>query len=329
MTKRRDVLAALGGAALGSAAFGPRLAFAQADYPARPVTIIVPFPAGNSGDILSRTLADALSKEWGRSVIVDNKPGAGGSVGAQYVIHAAPDGYTLLHGSSGPVAMAPHINKSAAYDPRKDFTPIMNVAGVSQAFVVRADSPFKTLRDMLDRARANPGKLNCGSGGTGSTQHLTLELLKQRAGVNVTHVPYKGAAPAYTDLMGGAVDFVVDSLPASLSFVQAKQMRVLAVSTPKRDSALPDVPTVQESGVADFDVLGWLAIVGPAGMNPAIRDKINAGLKKVLAIDSVRQSLTKLGMQIVGNSPDEFGRFIASEYLRWGEVVKQAGIKGE
>jgi tripartite-type tricarboxylate transporter receptor subunit TctC len=154
-------------------------------------------------------------------------------------------------------------------------------------------------------------------------------LLKQRSGTNITHVPYKGAAPAYTDLMGGAVDLVVDSLPASISFVQAKQMRVLAVSTAKRDAAVPDVPTVQESGVAGFDVLGWLAIVGPAGMNIAIRDKINAGLKKVLSIDSVRQNLTKLGMQIVANSPDEFARYIASEYARWGEVVKAAGIKAE
>lgn len=324
MNLRRGALCALAAFALFPAA-SP----AQDAYPARTVTIVVPFPAGNTGDVLWRTLGQELSREWGRSVVVDNKPGSGGAVGAQVVMRSAPDGYTLLHGSSGPIAIGPHLNKSVTYDPRKDFTPIMNVAGVAQAIVVRSDSKFRTIQELIGAARATPGKLNYGSGGTGSTQHMTGELFKQRAGVNIVHIPYKGAAPAYTDLLGGQLDMVVDSLPAAIPFVQAGQMRVLAVSTPKRDQTMPAVPTLAESGLPGFDVLGWLGLVGPAGMSPAVRDRINADVGKVMALESVRQTMTKLGIQPTGGSADDFGRYIAAEYVRWGEVIKAAGIQPE
>lgn len=324
MTIRRTALRQLACAALL-----PALGWAQDVYPSHPVTIVVPFSAGNTGDILWRTLGQALGKEWGKAVVIDNKPGSGGALGAQVVMRAPADGYTLLHGSSGPIAIGPHLNKSVTYDPRKDFTPIMLVAGVAQAIVVRADSKFKTIQDLIVAAMASPGKLNYGSAGNGSTQHLTGELFKQKAGVDITHVPYKGAAPAYTDLLGGQIDLVVDSLPSVIPFVQSKQLRVLAVSTAKRDQALPGAPTLAESGVTGFDVLGWLGLVGPAGMNPAVRDRINADLKKVMASDSVRQSMAKLGMQQVGGSADDFGRYIATEYVRWGEVIKAGGIKPE
>ena len=313
---------------LAAAALSP--AFAQADgYPARPVTVVVPFPAGNSGDVLWRTIGEALGKDWGKPVVIDNKPGSGGGLGAMLVSKAPADGYTLLHGSSGPIAIGPHLNKNVSYDPRKDFTPIVLVAGVTQAIVVRADSRFKTVQDLLAYARANPGKLNYGSAGTGSTQHLTGELFKQRAGVFITHVPYRGAAPAYTDLLGGQVDFVVDSISSAVPFVQARQMRILAVSTARRDPVAPDAPTLAESGLPGFDVLGWMGLVGPPHLNPAVRDRINADVRKAMGQDSVKQAFSKLGLQAVGGSAEDFRRYIDAEYTRWGEVVKAAGIHPE
>lgn len=315
-------------AALAAFIFAPALA--QPDgYPSRAVTVVVPFPPGNTGDVLWRTLGEALSKDWGKPLVVDNKPGSGGAVGAQIVSKAPADGYTLLHGSSGPIAIGPHLNKNITYDPRKDFTPIMLVAGVTQAIVVRTDSPFKSVQDLIAYAKAYPGKLNYGSGGTGSTQHLTGELFKQNAKVEITHVPYRGAAPAYTDLLGGQVDYVVDSISAAVPFVQAKQMRILAVSTAKRDPVAPEAPTLAESGLPGFDVLGWLGLVGPTGMNPAVRDRINADVKKAMQTDSAIQTFTKLGMQPIGSSAEEFKRYIDSEYKRWGDAVKAAGIKPE
>lgn len=323
MTFRRTALLLLAAAALAPA-------LAQADgYPARAVTVVVPFPAGNSGDVLWRTLGDAMSKDWGKPVVIDNKPGSGGALGAQLVTKAPSDGYTLLHGSSGPIAIGPHLNKNVSYDPRKDFTPIVLVAGVTQAIVVRADSQFKTVQDLIAHAKANPGKLNYGSAGNGSTQHLTGELFKQRAKVFITHVPYRGAAPAYTDLLGGQVDFVVDSISSAVPFVHSKQMRILAVSTAKRDPVAPDAPTLAESGLAGFDVLGWMGLVGPPGMDPAVRDRINADVRKAMAQDGPKQTFAKLGLQVVGGSAEDFRKYIASEYTRWGEVAKAAGIKPE
>ncbi len=306
----------------------PGRALAQAEgYPARIVTIVVPFTPGQSGDILARILAEALGKLWGKGVVVDNRPGAGGALGSQIAVRAPADGYTLLLSSSGPIAIGPHLIRNIGYDPRKDFTPIMNVAGVAQALVVPANSPFKTVKDLIAAARTTPGKLNYGSGGAGSTQHLTMELFKQKAGISLTHIPYKGSAPAYTDMLGGQIDALFDSLPGAVPFLKSGQVRILAVSTARRDPAVPDVPTLAESGLPGFDVLGWLGLVAPAGLAPALRDRINEDVRKVLATDTVRQNMDKIGMQPVGNSAADFGRYIAAEYARWGEVIKAGNIK--
>lgn len=317
-------------ALLACSVLSPATGWAQAEtYPTHPVTIVVPFPPGNSGDVLWRTLGAALSKEWGKPVVVENRPGIGGALGAQQVTRATPDGYTLLHGSSGPIAISPQINKSVTYDPREDFTPIMLVAGVSQAIVVRADSPFKTIQELIAAAKASPGKFNYGSAGNGSTQHLTGELFKQSAAVDITHVPYKGAAPAYTDLLGGQIDMVVDSISTAVPYVQSKQLRVLAVSTAKRDPAVPDAPTLAESGLTGFDVLGWMGLVGPPKMKPEISHAINAALKRAMAQESVRNTMATLGMQAVGESPEAFKTYISTEYDKWGKVIKAAGVKAE
>ncbi len=310
----------------------PALARAQgrADgYPNKPVTIIVPFAAGQSGDVLARILSEPLGKAWGKTLVVDNKVGAGGTIGSQFVAKAAPDGYTLLLGSSGPMAIAPNLIKNAGYDPRKDFTPIMNVAGVAQALVVPANSKYRTVQDLVADARARPGQLSYGSGGNGSTQHLTMEMLKQRAGISMVHVPYKGTAPAYTDLLGGQLHTLFDSAPGVVPFLQGDRVRVLAVSTAKRMPSWPDVPTMAESGFPDFDVLGWLGIVAPKGLDPAIQKKLNDDLKVALASESVKATLTRLGMIAVGSSPEEFGKYIDSELTKFGDVIKKGGITVE
>ena len=313
------------------AALAPVATLAQArpaGYPAKPVTIIVPFTAGQSGDVLARVLGEPLSKLWGQALVVDNKGGAGGTLGSRAAAAAPADGYTLLLGSSGPLASAPNLYANTGYNPR-ELTPIMNVAGVAQALVVPANSPYKTLGDLLAAAKAGPGKLSYGSGGVGSFQHLTFELLKQRTGVHITHIPYRGSAPAYTDLIAGQLQAMFDSLPAVLPHAKAGKVRVLAVSTAQRVPQLPDVPTVAESGVAGFDALGWLGIVAPKGVDPAIRDRMNADLKTVLADEAVKTRLTNLGMIVIGSSAPEFGKFIDSELTKWGSVIKSANIVAE
>ncbi|KQT11430.1 Bug family tripartite tricarboxylate transporter substrate binding protein [Ramlibacter sp. Leaf400] len=325
---RRSLISALAAAAV--AAIAPT-AWAQArpaGYPTKPVTIIVPFTAGQSGDVLARVLGEPLSKLWGQTLVVDNKGGAGGTLGSRAAAAAPADGYTLLLGSSGPLASAPNLYANTGYNPR-ELTPIMNVAGVAQALVVPANSPHKTVADLLAAAKASPAKLSYGSGGVGSFQHLTFELLKQRTGVQVTHVPYRGSAPAYTDLIGGQLDAMFDSLPAVLPHAKAGKVRVLAVSTARRVPQLPEVPTVAESGVAGFDALGWLGIVAPKGVDPAVRDRLNADLKTVLADEAVKTRLTNLGMIIIGSSAPEFGKFIDAELTKWGSVIKTANIVAE
>jgi len=327
---RRRLISALAAVAF-AAALAPATALAQArpaGYPTKPVTIIVPFTAGQSGDVLARVLAEPLARLWGHALVVDNKGGAGGTLGSRAAAAAPADGYTLLLGSSGPLASAPNLYPNTGYNPR-DLTPIMNVAGVAQALVVPADSPYKTLGELLAAAKASPGKLSYGSGGVGSFQHLTFELLKQRTGAHITHIPYRGSAPAYTDLIAGQLQAMFDSLPAVLPHAKAGKVRVLAVSTPQRVPQLPDVPTVAESGVPGFDALGWLGIVAPKGVDPAIRDRLNADLKTVLADEAVKTRLTNLGMIVIGSSAPEFGKFIDSELTKWGSVIKTANIVAE
>jgi tripartite-type tricarboxylate transporter receptor subunit TctC len=314
-----------------AAAMSPAIGWAQtrpAGYPTRPVTIIVPFTAGQSGDVLARVLGEPLSKIWGQSLVVDNKGGAGGTLGSRAAAAAPADGYTLLLGSSGPLASAPNLYANTGYNPR-ELTPIMNVAGVAQALVVPANSPHKTLADLLAAAKASPGKLSYGSGGVGSFQHLTFELLKQRTGTQITHIPYRGSAPAYTDLIAGQLNAMFDSLPAVLPHAKAGKVRVLAVSTTQRVPQLPEVPTVAESGVAGFDALGWLGIVAPKGVDPVIRDRLNADLKTVLGDEAVKTRLNQLGMIVIGSSAPEFGKFIDSELTKWGSVIKTSGIVAE
>lgn len=316
-------------AAAAALALMPSLVTAQGGsetYPSKPVTMVVVFPPGQAGDLLGRILGDALTKIWGQTLLVDNRAGAAGTIGSAYVARAKPDGYTLLLSSTGPMAVAPHFYKNAGYDPRTDFTPIMGVAGVGYALVVPASSRFKSVKDLIAAAKAAPGKLNYASAGQGSTQHLMMEMLKQRAGVDMTHVPYKGLAPAYPDLLNGTVDVFFDTQPGVMSFLEAGKVRVLAVSTAQRVPSLPDVPTVAESGYPAYNVLGWYGLVAPKGLDPAIRNKLHNDLKKALATESVKANLPKLGIFAIGSSPDEFGRFVEAELNKFGAVIKTGKI---
>ncbi|MVQ32323.1 tripartite tricarboxylate transporter substrate binding protein [Ramlibacter sp. MAH-25] len=321
--KRRDFL--LSGAALGAL---PAAAVAQSVFPAKPVTMVVVFPAGQAGDLLARVLSEPLSRTWGQQLIIDNKAGAAGIIGSAFVAKARPDGYTLLLSSTGPMAVAPHVYKKAGYDPLRDFTPIVSVGGVGYALVVPATSKFHSLGDLVSGAKAT-GRLNYASAGNGSTQHLMMELLKQRAGIEMTHVPYKGLAPAYPDLISGTLDVFFDTLPSVLPHLQSGKVRVLAVSTPERVPALPDVPTVMESGIPDFRILGWYGIAAPAKLDTTIRDKINADLRQVIATEAVRNSMAKLGIVSMVGSPDDFAKYLASEYEKFGDIIRKANITVE
>jgi tripartite-type tricarboxylate transporter receptor subunit TctC len=300
---------------------------AAQDFPTKPVQIIVPFAAGQSGDILARVLGESLGPIWGKTLVVDNKPGAGGTLGTQFASKADADGYTLLLASSGPIAIGPHLYPNAGYDPRRDFTPTMNVAGVAQALVVSAKSKYRTIEDLIKAAKAEPGKLNFASGGSGSTQHLTMELFKQRAGIDMTHIAYRGSGPAYPDLIAGRIDAMFDSSPAAASYVTSGQARVLAVSTAQRIPSMPDVPTVAESGLSGFDVLGWLGIVAPARLDPAIREKLHTDIKKAMDSPSTRSRLDTLGMIVIGGTPEDFAKFIEGEFSKWGEIIKASGVR--
>jgi tripartite-type tricarboxylate transporter receptor subunit TctC len=295
-------------------------------FPGKPVTMVVPFAAGQSGDILARLIGESLARLWGQPLIVDNKGGAGGTLGSIAVVRATPDGYTLLLGSSGPTAIAPSLYKKVGYDPNKDFTPIVNVAGVPQVLLVSAGSPHRTVQDLLNAARAQPGKLSYGSGGKGSTAHLTMELFKSMAGIEIEHVPYKGAGPAYPDLVAGRLDAMFDTTPAALALIRAGQIRALGVSTEQRTPSLPDVPTLAQAGIKGFELVAWWGILAPAGLNPALQQRLNQDFRKVLALEEVKRRLEDLGMVVLAGSSDDFRQFIRSEHEKFAALIRNNNI---
>jgi tripartite-type tricarboxylate transporter receptor subunit TctC len=327
MPNRRKVLKSL--CALLAAPASVRAQGIDTDYPTRAVTLVVPFAAGQSADILARMLADELTKLWGKPVLVENKGGAGGAVGSLAVVRAAADGHTLLMGSSGPIVVAPQVSKTAGYDPRRDMTAVVNVAGVPQMMVVASGSPYKSVQDVIAAARKAPAKLSYGTGGTGSLAHLTMELFKKRAEVDIAHIPYKGAAPAYTDLLAGRLDVMFDTPPAALGFVRSGQLRFLAASSIRRTTLLPEVPTVSEAGVPGFDVQCWLGVLAPAGLNPAVLRRLNQDLRKVLDLPNVRQRLETLAMAPLAGSTEEFRKFIEADYEKFGAVIRASNISSD
>ncbi len=302
-------------------------AFSQGTYPNKPVRLVVPFPAGGTTDILARAAAQKLSETWGQQVIVDNRPGAGGNIGAELVAKAAPDGYTLLMGTVGTHAINSSLYAKMPYDHVKDFAPVILVAGVPNVLVVNPDLPIKTVAELIAYAKANPGKLNFASSGSGTSIHLSGELFKVMAGVQMTHVPYKGSAPALTDLIGGQVQLMFDNLPSSLPQIKGGKLRAVAVTSTARAAALPDVPTVAESGLPGFEASSWFGILAPAGTSKEIIAKINADVQKWLASPDAKDKLLGQGAIAAGGTPEDFAKHIQAETAKWAKVVKESGAK--
>ena len=301
-------------------------AHAQDDYPNRTVRIIVPFAPGGSTDVVARILADKLGTELKQSFVVENRAGAGGNIGADAVAKASPDGYTLLMGTTGVLAINKYLYKEMSFDPERDLVPVSYTSLITNILVVNPQVPAKTVSELVALARAKPGSFTFASSGAGSSTHLSAELFKSMAGVDILHVPYKGSSQAITDLMGGQVTMLFDNAPSSIPFVEQGKLRALAVTSTKRLPNLPDVPTLDEAGVKGYESLSWSGIMAPAGTPKRVIDKLNAAIEKILRDPDVKQRFASLGVEPVGGPPEAFSRHIRAESEKWARVVKTANI---
>jgi tripartite-type tricarboxylate transporter receptor subunit TctC len=303
------------------------MAYAQSAFPSKPVHIFVPYAAGGGVDILARTLGDVVSRQWGQGVVVENRPGAGGVVASQALVASPPDGYILIVVASGH-ATNPFLYPQLPYDTFKDFTPISLLASSPNILLVRADSPFKSLADMIAQARAKPGSLAFAHAGNGTSTHLAGELLKTLARIDINSIPYKGGAPAINDLLGGQIPMSFNNGPESVGQLQAGTVRALAVTTASRASFLPDVPSMAET-VPGYDTEVWWGLLGPAGMPPDLVAKLSRDFVAALKTDSVKERLSKLGASPIGSSPQQLDAKIRADYDKWGPIIKAAGMKAE
>ena len=300
-------------------------AFAQG-YPSRPVRMVVPFAAGGTTDVLARILGQKLSESLGQQVLVDNRPGANGNIGAELVARAPADGYTIMMGFDGTLAINPSVYRKLAFDPVRDFAPVANVGLVALLIVVHPSQPAKSVAELVAYAKANPGKINYSSAGHGSTGHLAGELFKARAGIDMTHVAYKGGAQAMNDLLSGQIQLLVTALPTVEAHIKSGKLRAIAFTTARRVAGMPDVPTLAESGFAGFDVASWYGIVAPAGAPPEVVRKLNADIVRILEQPDVRQRFAQLGTEPGGGSPESFAATLRADIDKWAAVVRNAGI---
>ena len=324
-TTRRTLLASLAVAAAGALPLG---ALAQ-NFPTKPITIIVPFSAGGTTDILARIVGQGLTTELGQSVVVDNKPGAGGNIGGSLAAKAAADGYTLFMGTVGTHAINQSLYKKMPFDPVKDFAPLSRVATVPNLLVAHPSQPFKTVKEMIAYAKANPGKITYGSPGSGASPHVSGELFKSMTGTDLLHIPYKGSAPAMTDLLGGQTSVMFDNMPSAIQHVRSGKLRPIAVTTAKRSPELPDVPTIAEAGVPGYEATSWFGMFAPAGTPKPVLDKLHAALIKVLNQADVKKKIAEQGGDVVAETPDQFAAFIQAESVKWGKVVKESGATAD
>ena len=322
---RRFALGSIASAVvLGAGLLGGTSALAQA-YPTKPVTIIVPFAAGGTTDILARIIGQALTAELGQSVVVDNRAGAGGNIGGQAAAKAAPDGHTLFMGTVGTHAINASLYKKMPFDPVKDFAPLTRVANVPNLLVANPAQPYKSVKDLIAYAKANPGKVNFGSSGNGSSIHLSGELFKSLAKVDMQHVPYKGSAPAVTDLLGNQIGIMFDNMPSAIQHVRSGSLVPLAVTTAKRSPELPNVPTIAEAGVPGYEATSWFGMFAPAGTPAPVLAKLNAAIVKVLGQPDVKKKINEQGAEVYSETPEQFAAFIQAESVKWGKVVKESG----
>jgi tripartite-type tricarboxylate transporter receptor subunit TctC len=295
-------------------------------YPHKPVTIIAAFPPGGTVDLLARVLAQKLGEDWKQPVIVENRAGASGIIGSQFVAKAAPDGYTLLVIPITHVTNA-SLYKSLPFDPIADFTPISLIAASPIMLVANRAMPFNSVSELIAYARANPGKLNCGSGGNGTSQHLACELFKTMANVDIKHIPYKGNAAAMTDVIGGQIELLFDQMATAVPHVKGEKVKALGVSTMTRSPAMPQVPTVDESGLPGYETTAWFGIVGPPGMAKEIVAKVQSDIVAALKNPSIRERLMGQGLNLIGGQPAEFHAFLREELGKWAKVVKASGAR--
>jgi tripartite-type tricarboxylate transporter receptor subunit TctC len=321
--RRRPLLMTLAGLALAAAA---PAAHAQDAWPSRPIKIVVPFAAGGTSDILARTIGEKLQAELKQTVIVENKAGAGGVIGADAVAKSAPDGYTLLLGTIASHAINPALNPKMPYDAAKDFAPIDLLGSIANVLIVGAAQPYKNVQELVVAAKAKPG-LPFASPGQGSSQHMSGEAFELQAGIDLTHVPYKGSGPAVQDVIAGQIPMSFETATVALPHIQSGKLRALAVTPARRSKVLPDVPTMQEAGIAGFDVASWQALYAPAGTPPAIVNRLNAEVEKILAMPDVKSKLEGLGLEHAPNSPAQFAAFGQAELAKWAKIVKDGNIK--
>ena len=299
--------------------------FAQA-YPTRPITLVVPFPPGGSTDSVARAIGPKMSDKLGQSVIVENKAGATGTLGAGFVKRAEPDGYTLLVTSLGPLVIAPHLLPNVPYDPAKDFDFITVAVQSPNVMVVPANSPYKTVADLIAALKANPDKITFASAGSGSSDHLTAEIFWDQTKTEGIHVPYKGGGPAFIDLLGGQVDVMTPNINAVIQHINSGKLRALAVTSNKRSPLLPNVPTFKEAGVNDMVIYSWQAVVAPKGLKPDVKVKVQSSVLSALNDPQVKKGFTDVGFEIVANSPEQFAKFQAEESARWKKIIDSRKI---
>jgi tripartite-type tricarboxylate transporter receptor subunit TctC len=304
-------------------------AAAQAPWPSKPITYVVPFPAGGTTDTLARIIGQKLSAALGQNVLVDNKPGAGGNIGSDFVAKAKPDGYTILGGTISSHAINASIYPKLAFDPVKNFAPITLIGTNPLVLIVPPDSPAKTVKDLISQAKAKPGTFSFASAGNGTSQHLAGEMFKSLSGIDITHIPYKGSAPAITDVMGGQVQMMFDTTVVAAPQIKGGKVRALGVTSAKRPKGWEDIPTIAESGIPGYEIVSWQGIFAPAGTPPEIIKRLNAEIVKILKMPDVHERLEGLGVEPVANTPEEFAAFQKAEIAKWAKVVKDAGIKAD
>ncbi len=295
-------------------------------YPTKPVTIVVPFSPGGATDIMTRLLAERLNKRLGQPVVVENKPGAGTMIASDYVAKAPADGYTLLVAASS-LGIAPSLYKKVNYDPIKDFAPVSLVASVVHVLVVHPSIPAKNVGELVTWLKANPTKANYGSVGAGTSTHLESELFNSVAGVKMAHIPYKGSAPALTDLVGGQLQVMFDAYASSGPFIKDGRVRLLAVTTAQRSKSLPDTPTVSESGLPGYEAMPWLGLVAPAGTPAPVVNRLYTELNDILKEPEVQERFRSLGLDIIGSKPEDFSAFLKKDIVKWAQVIKESGAK--
>jgi len=296
------------------------------EWPTRPITFVVGFAAGGASDGIARILAERLQDELKVPVLVDNKPGAGTMIATNHVARSAPDGYTFMVGSSGhTINMA--VQKNVRYDAVKDFTPVTLVASLLHVLVVKNELPAKNVSELIALARSKPGAITYASVGAGTSTHLEAELFAAMAGVQLTHIPYKGSAPALIDLTAGRIDMMFDAVASSLPLVQGGKIRALGVVSAERSALMPDVPTIAESGLPGYEAMPWLGILGPAGLDPKIVGKLNAAIQKVISDPTIKERFAKLGADVIGYGPEKFSAFIAADLKKWADIAQRANIQ--